>query len=194
MFCLHVCLCTTCIPGACGDQRRCSIPAMEFQMVLSCHVAVGDWIRASAKPASACNQSVTSPAPYHSFCFISPSYFSPFLPSFFSFLLAPPSHLSRISFLLNSFGYFFFKCKQPCQSNQNHFISSIQILVYFISFHCLSLLVRALNVMLKKDAKRWGPNSVAEHSVSHDEKGCPVLVFHRCSLSTGGNFHLFLTS
>jgi hypothetical protein len=36
MFCLHVCLYTTCMPGA-------LVPlGLELQMVVSCHVGAGD--------------------------------------------------------------------------------------------------------------------------------------------------------
>lgn len=42
MFCSHVCLCTTHMPGACEIRRRCQI-LCELQMVVRYHVGVGNW-------------------------------------------------------------------------------------------------------------------------------------------------------
>lgn len=39
MFCLYVCLCTTCMPVACESQKRVSDPLeLELQVIMSCHV------------------------------------------------------------------------------------------------------------------------------------------------------------
>lgn len=39
MFGLHVCLCTTCIPGASGGQKRGSDPSeLDLEKVVSLHV------------------------------------------------------------------------------------------------------------------------------------------------------------
>lgn len=41
-FCLHAFLCTTCVPGVHGDQRRTKEPLeMELQVVVNCWVSVG---------------------------------------------------------------------------------------------------------------------------------------------------------
>lgn len=42
MFCLHVCICTTCVSGASRGQKRVSDPVeLELQMLLSYHVGSG---------------------------------------------------------------------------------------------------------------------------------------------------------
>lgn len=42
MFCLHVCLCSRCVPGTCRDQKSVSDPLeLELRMVVSHHVDVG---------------------------------------------------------------------------------------------------------------------------------------------------------
>ena len=39
--CLHVCMHTTCVPGALGVQKRVSgLLGLELQMVVRCHVGV----------------------------------------------------------------------------------------------------------------------------------------------------------
>ena len=39
MFCLYVCLCTLCVPDACGGQKKVSdLLDLELQMIVSCHV------------------------------------------------------------------------------------------------------------------------------------------------------------
>ena len=39
IFCLHVCLCIMCVPGACRGQKRASDPVeLELQIVVRCHV------------------------------------------------------------------------------------------------------------------------------------------------------------
>lgn len=37
LFCLLACLCTMCIPGVCGDQKR----DLESQTVIKLHINVG---------------------------------------------------------------------------------------------------------------------------------------------------------
>lgn len=42
VFCLHVCICTTCVPGASSGQKRVSDPVeLELQMLVSYHVGSG---------------------------------------------------------------------------------------------------------------------------------------------------------
>lgn len=42
MFCLHICLCTVCVPCAYGDQRRALAPLnLGLQMVVSYHLGAG---------------------------------------------------------------------------------------------------------------------------------------------------------
>jgi hypothetical protein len=39
VLCPHVCLCTTCVPGVYGHQKRVLDPLiLELQMVVECHV------------------------------------------------------------------------------------------------------------------------------------------------------------
>lgn len=56
-FCLCVCTCTSCMPGACGSQRRVLAPLkLEFLTVIIHHVDAGNWTRsftrASLSPCS----------------------------------------------------------------------------------------------------------------------------------------------
>lgn len=39
-FCLHVCMSTTCVPGACGGQGRGALDLSEMELLIavSCHV------------------------------------------------------------------------------------------------------------------------------------------------------------
>jgi hypothetical protein len=56
VFCLHICLCTVCVPGAHGSQRRVSDPLeLELQFVVSCHVVLGIKPRSSEKVVSSLN-------------------------------------------------------------------------------------------------------------------------------------------
>lgn len=42
--CLRVCMCTTCLPSAHRAQRKAlSLPELDFQTVVSCHVDAGNW-------------------------------------------------------------------------------------------------------------------------------------------------------
>lgn len=50
---LHVCMCITCLPGACEGQKRVSDTLeLEFQRVVGLHVGSGYKIRSSARAAS----------------------------------------------------------------------------------------------------------------------------------------------
>ena len=63
MFCLHVCLCPTCMPGACGGQRRASdAPELEFRQLWAARWALRTESRFSGRAASALNCGGTSPA------------------------------------------------------------------------------------------------------------------------------------
>lgn len=42
MFCLHTCLCTTCVPGAHGSQKVSDPRGLEIQTTMSCHVGAGN--------------------------------------------------------------------------------------------------------------------------------------------------------
>lgn len=43
MFCLHVDMCTMCVPGACGGQRKVlDPPELELQVVVSHDIGAGD--------------------------------------------------------------------------------------------------------------------------------------------------------
>lgn len=35
----YVCLCTTCVPGACGGEKG-TLDSLELELVVSCHVGV----------------------------------------------------------------------------------------------------------------------------------------------------------
>lgn len=41
MFCLHVCVCSTCVLGACEGKRRSQIP--ETRVTNSCELLYGYW-------------------------------------------------------------------------------------------------------------------------------------------------------
>lgn len=41
-FCLHVCLCITCMPEALGGQKSIRSLGMELQLVVRYHVGVGN--------------------------------------------------------------------------------------------------------------------------------------------------------
>jgi hypothetical protein len=44
VFCLHVCLCTMCVPCAHKGQKRASDPLeLDFQTVVSHHMGAGNW-------------------------------------------------------------------------------------------------------------------------------------------------------
>lgn len=43
MFCLHVCLCIMCMPGAHKSQKKALDPLpLELQKIVSCHVGAGN--------------------------------------------------------------------------------------------------------------------------------------------------------
>lgn len=45
MFCLHICLCTTSMPGAhCGQKRALPFLELELHRVVSSHMGVGNQI------------------------------------------------------------------------------------------------------------------------------------------------------
>jgi hypothetical protein len=48
VFCLHVSLCTMCMPGACGGQKRASDLELELQRVASHHM--GGMIQTGSSP------------------------------------------------------------------------------------------------------------------------------------------------
>ena len=49
MFCLYACLCTLCVPDACGGQKKVSdLLDLELQMIVSCHVGAGSRSSAGA--------------------------------------------------------------------------------------------------------------------------------------------------
>ena len=43
LFCMHVCLCTTCVPGACRSQTGCKAP--ETEGLDGCELLCGFWER-----------------------------------------------------------------------------------------------------------------------------------------------------
>ena len=48
--CMFVCLCTVCMPGICGSQRRASDPlGLELQMIVSHHVDTENQTRWSVR-------------------------------------------------------------------------------------------------------------------------------------------------
>lgn len=59
--CMHVCLCTMCVPGIHRDHRKLSdFPLLGLQMVMSCHMGAGNGTQASKRAALNCR--VISPA------------------------------------------------------------------------------------------------------------------------------------
>jgi hypothetical protein len=56
LFCLHVCLCTTCMPCACRGQKRASDPLeVELKTVGRHHVGAGNQTWLSGRTLSALN-------------------------------------------------------------------------------------------------------------------------------------------
>jgi hypothetical protein len=56
VFCLHVCLCPTCMAGVCEGQKRALDPLkLELQMLVNHYVGAGNQTTSSARAASAVN-------------------------------------------------------------------------------------------------------------------------------------------
>lgn len=56
LFCLFVCLLTTCMPGDWGDEKKSLYPLeLDLQMVVTCQMGAGTWTQVLWEAASALN-------------------------------------------------------------------------------------------------------------------------------------------
>lgn len=70
MFCLYVCIRTTCVAGACRSQKRASNSLeLELQTIVICHVGSGNWAQVSGRATRALKHQAISAAPYFKFFF-----------------------------------------------------------------------------------------------------------------------------